>query len=57
MAPGVGDGQALPCARHSWFQPTPTDPLQGTAEPLRQAGSTSGKLFKKGQNAEQQRKE
>lgn len=31
VAPGVGDGQVLPCAGHSRFQPDPTDTLQGTA--------------------------
>ncbi|KAK4830272.1 hypothetical protein QYF61_009365 [Mycteria americana] len=33
----------LPRAGHSRFQPAPTDPPQGTAEPLSHDGSASGK--------------
>jgi len=33
-----------PCARHRRFQPVPTDPLQGTAEP----SSHLPRIFKKG---------
>lgn len=29
VAPGVGDGQGLLRAGHSWFQPAPATPLQG----------------------------
>ena len=43
----------LPHAGHSRFQPAPTNPPQGTAEPLSQDGSASRKTYlsvlKKGQ--------
>ena len=35
-------GRGPPCARHRQFQPVPADPPQGTAEPVSQAGGTSG---------------
>lgn len=49
----LGRGQGLPCAGHRWFQTLPAGSrhfqlapkslLQCTAEPLSQAGGTSGK--------------
>jgi len=39
----------VPHARHGWFQLAPVAPPQGTAEPRRQDGGTSGKMcFKQG---------
>ena len=35
----------LPSARHRWFQLAPTNPPQGTAEPLSQDGGASGKTY------------
>lgn len=58
---GLTVGSASPCeerlglprARHSRFQPHPTHPLQGTAEPHSQGGGILGCMCKKGQKMPQ----
>ena len=48
----------LPRARHSQFQLVPTDPLQGTAEPLGQDGGTSVIMYlRKGKKTSQRERE
>lgn len=37
--------QGLPWARHSHFQPAPTNPLQYTGETVSEAGSTSVNMY------------
>lgn len=34
-----------PCGRHCWFHPAPTDPPQGTAEPISHNCGASGKKY------------
>lgn len=41
----VRRGMGLPYDRHKQFQTAPTDPPQGTAELLSQAGGTSEKMY------------
>lgn len=42
---------------HSWYQPAPADPPQGTAESLSQDGASSGKMyFRKGERADRQKR-
>ena len=50
----VKRGQGLPYARHNWFQPAPTDPPQGTAEPLSQDGGALEKAYLRKDNTQEQ---
>lgn len=43
--PGTGGGAAGVGAAPCWAHSAPVDPLQGTVEPLRQDGGTSGKTY------------
>lgn len=51
-----GIAGVAPCGnRHSQCQPTPSDPPQDTAEPVREAGGTAARMYlRKGKNPAQQ---